>query len=259
MEKISQFIILTLFVCLVSPLFAVIPPNLNAAPVSASTDTSEHVILLHGVLKSGFSMKRLQTALEQEGYHAFNWDYDARNFTVQENAAKLDSLIRAKDFVRRRIHFIAHSIGALVVRHYFEEYPQNNPGRIVMIAPPNQGSRLATELRDFPPFRWFYKKSIANLLTGADAFAPNAGIPDTEFGIIAGGTGGEHGFTWYLPGDDDSVLSVEQTRLRGAADFIVLPHVHGTIVIQDDTILQSLYFIEHGRFLHQEVNRADML
>lgn len=226
-------------------------------PEAASPEvvSEETVVLLHGALKTAFSMERLDRAFAAKGYRTLNWDYDARNFTVQENAGKLDSLIRTRGIHRTRTHFVTHSIGGLVVRYYLEEYTLPHPGRFVMISPPNQGSYLATELQDFPPFKWFYRESVQNLLTGQDAFAPNAGIPDTEFGIIAGGTGGKRGFTWYLPGDDDGVLSVEQTKLKGAEDFILLNHVHANIVIQDDTIIQALHFIEHGGFSRQPKHR----
>ncbi len=217
------------------------------------------VIFMHGALKSASSMDKLEAAFSSADYHTFNWDFNSRDFTVIQNAAKLDSILRHKDYLEHTLHFVTHSMGGIVIRYYLENYNPPNVGRFVMIAPPNQGSQIATELRGFPPFRWLYRKNVDYLVTGSDAFAPNAGIPDCEFGIIAGGTGGKYGFTWYLPGDDDSILSVEQTKLQGAADFILLHHIHATIMMEDDTIKQSLYFIQHGEFLHQQKEKLRTL
>ncbi|MCF7803852.1 MAG: hypothetical protein K9N46_00935 [Candidatus Marinimicrobia bacterium] len=217
----------------------------------------EMVVLLHGALKTAYSMKRLQNMFENEGYLTFNWDYDSRDYTVEENAAKLDSILRGQDYLEHRIHFVTHSMGGIIIRYYLEKYPPPHPGRFVMIAPPNQGSLIADELQEFPPFRWLYKKNVDYLTTGADAFAPNAGIPPVEFGIIAGGTGGKYGYAWYLPGDDDGTISVEQTKLNGAQDFILVHAIHANIMMQDQTLRQSLHFIENGHFEHQQLSQTD--
>jgi len=236
--------------------------NPSSQPVDTisldSTRTAgERVIFLHGALKSAYSMQRLVSMFRREGYQTFNWDYDSRNFTVEENAAKLDSIIKARDYLQYRLHFVTHSMGGIIVRYYLEKYSPSGLGRFVMIAPPNQGSHIANELQSFPPFRWLYKKNVDYLTTGEDAFAPSAGIPPMEFGIIAGGTGGKYGFTWYLPGDDDGTLSVDQTKLQGASDFILLPYIHGTIMMQDKTLRQTLNFIQDGHFEHQQLTNAD--
>jgi len=215
-------------------------------------------VFLHGALKSAFSMKRLEKAFARRGYQTFNWDYDSRNHTVEQNAAMLDSIVTARGYDQDVMHFVTHSMGALVARYYLTHYSPPRQGRFVMIAPPNQGSILATELQDFPPFRWIYKKNVDQLVMGDSTFAANLGIPECEFGIIAGGTGGKYGFTWYLPGDDDSVLSVKQTRLSGASDFVLVNHVHATIMREDDTIRNAMHFIEDGSFIHGQ-GRAEVL
>jgi len=224
--------------------------------IAANQDSGREsmVIFLHGALKTAWSMKRLETAFADSGYLTYNWDYNSRDFNVIQNAAKLDSIIRDNGYDRYQLNFVTHSMGGIVARYYLSNYHPPHVGRFVMIAPPNQGSKIATELQDFAPFRWLYKKNVDYLLTGKNAFAPNAGIPNCPFGIIAGGTGGKYGYTWYLPGDDDTILSVTQTKLPGAKDFILLHHIHATIMLQDDTIRETLYFIRHGQFNHHITN-----
>lgn len=229
----------------------------NQSNIDTVSSSGEMIILLHGALKSAFSMKRLENMFADHGYQTLNWDYDSRNYAVEENAAKLDSIIKARNYEQYKLNFVTHSMGGIIVRYYLDKYTPSKLGRFVMIAPPNQGSLIANELQKFPPFRWLYKKNVDYLTTGSEAFAPNAGIPPMEFGIIAGGTGGKYGFNWYLPGDDDGTLSVEQTKLQGASDFILLPYIHATIMIQDRTLQQTLNFIQEGHFEHQQLTRAD--
>ena len=78
--------------------------------------------------------------------------------------------------------------------------------------------------------------------------------PACEFGILAGGRGGR-GFNPLLDGDNDLVVSVETTRLAGAADFAVLPVIH-TLMMDDRTVQQyTLRFLQHGYFVSAEARQ----
>ena len=55
-------------------------------------------------------------------------------------------------------------------------------------------------------------------------------IPTCEFAILAGGKGDGEGWHEKVPGDDDgSVVAVEEARLVGASDFVILPVRHGAL------------------------------
>ena len=49
---------------------------------------------------------------------------------------------------------VTHSMGGIILRHLRD--PRLTWSRAVMLAPPNQGSRLAAGLVRNPLFRWFY-------------------------------------------------------------------------------------------------------
>ncbi|MCK4447839.1 MAG: hypothetical protein KAW56_12260 [Candidatus Marinimicrobia bacterium] len=46
------------------------------------------------------------------------------------------------------------------------------------------------------------------------------------FGIIAGGLNKKNGFNPLIPVDDDRTLAVEETKLNGCKDFILMPGLH---------------------------------
>jgi hypothetical protein len=78
------------------------------------------------------------------------------------------------------------------------------------------------------------------------------GTPSFEFGIIAGGRGNENGYNPWLPGDDDGIVSVESTRLAGAADFLLLPLNHAELRSDDKVLECTLRFLQHGYFVSPE-------
>jgi hypothetical protein len=87
---------------------------------------------------------------------------------------------------------------------------------------------------------------------GWETLAQKLSIPSVEFGIIAGGKGDGIGYNPLLEGDDDLVVTVEETRIPGARDFLVVPALH-TFMMDDETIQKStLKFLEHGHFVAED-------
>ena len=84
-----------------------------------------------------------------------------------------------------------------------------------------------------------------------DKLEKKLATPHCQFGIIAGGKGTE-GFNPLLPGNDDGVVRVEETRLAGARDFAVAPVVH--MFLKDDATVQeyTLRFLQKGHFISEE-------
>ncbi len=140
-------------------------------------------------------------------------------------------------------------MGGLVVRHLLSRdeawMRRIAVHRIVLIAPPNQGSAIARLLEDVPAYRLIYGEA-GQQLTPAEA----SNIPAIEhpFAIVAGGTGDGEGFNPLLPGDDDGTVGVAETRLEGAIDFLVVPEIHAMISNHQDTIRATINFLKHGKF-----------
>jgi hypothetical protein len=74
-------------------------------------------------------------------------------------------------------------------------------------------------------------------------------VAGREIGIIAGnvpvGMGRLFG---SFPGPNDGMVAVEETRLDGAADHIVLPVAHTALLWSSEVARQTVWFLEHGRF-----------
>ena len=154
------------------------------------------------------------------------------------------------------IHFVAHSMGNLVIRHWMhnqleEEKKRIDPrvGRLVMLAPPNQGASLAERFRDNPLFRLLMGTGGQQFTRDWDELQTQLATPPGIFGIIAGGGGNEDGISPLLDGDDDMIVTVEETRLAGAADFLVVPALH-TFIMDDPGVQEyTLRFLQYGYFV----------
>jgi hypothetical protein len=76
--------------------------------------------------------------------------------------------------------------------------------------------------------------------------------PNFEFGIIAGGTGDGDGYLKALPGDDDSLLTLETTKLAGASDFVQVKGIHQLLPQKESVRLATLRFLKLGYFISPE-------
>jgi len=214
--------------------------------VPKASAAEEIVILLHGIANVPLSMKYLEEHIEKAGFKVYNFGYPSTDVSIEEAADRVREKVEALG-PGITINFVAHSMGNLVVRRMFDrDLP--NLGKMVMIAPPNQGSLLAEQLKDLDVYRWIFGPAGQELPADRIGFFQSLPIPPCPFGIIAGGRGTEEGYNPLLPGDDDGTVRVEETLLPGAADFILIHSTHTLILFDKDTAEQTVYFLKHGKF-----------
>ena len=170
---------------------------------------------------------------------------------MSEHAQSLARIITHLDGIEE-INFVAHSMGNIVVRHYLacqQAKPDPRLRRMVMLAPPNHGSLAAVVLADNAPFKVLTGRAGQELGVQWSTAEQRLATPQFEFGILAGGKQHGRGFNPLLPGDNDGTISVDTTRLAGAADFAVLPVLH-TFFMDDPKVQKyTLRFLQHGYFI----------
>lgn len=218
------------------------------------------VILLHGLFRSRSSMNGLARELEKnDSYTVFNFGYPTTQADIGTHAASLARVIENLDGIEE-IHFVAHSLGNLVVRHYLADHtdqqrmlvPDPRLRRFVMLGPPNGGARLAETLGKNKLFDFFVGDSGRQLGKDWSEFEKHLATPKFQFGIIAGGLESKNIGNPLLEGDDDMVVSIEETRLVGAHDFLVLPVLHSFIMDNKESRKAIVRFLEHGYFLSEQ-------
>ena len=217
------------------------------------------VIVLHGLAGSRQQMSPLAEFIaEQSGWTVLNVTYPSTRAAVGDHAAALRSIVANLDDAQE-IHFVAHSLGNLVVRHYLADHAAAHQGRMdprirrfVMLGPPNHGSRVAQTLSGNLIFDNTLGLSAQQLAHRWEELAPHLAVPACEFGIIAGGKGNSVGFNPLLGGDDDGTVAVSETKLSGATDFALVDVLHSSMMNDPQVQEFTLRFLRAARFRDSE-------
>jgi triacylglycerol lipase len=207
----------------------------------------EAVVLLHGMGRSWVSMALLGHRLSRHGYEVHLFGYSPRRPTLDQLSLELQRFIEER-VEAETYHLIGHSLGNIIVRNGFRFRYRPSLSRIVMLAPPNGPAALASSLRENRLYRWWTGDSGQKL--GDVEFYRTLPVPTVAFGVIAGDRGHRLGFEE----PNDGVVRVENTRLDGMRDWLVLHHTHTFIMLSADTADHCLRFLRGGRF--QELERG---
>lgn len=221
----------------------------DSLPRSDARD--ECVVLLHGLARTSLSMELLGWSLEDHGYRIANIDYPSREHPIEELSTMavgqgIESCQAGGD--ADAIHFVTHSLGGILVRYYFAHNELDKLGRVVMLGPPNQGSKAADELRDVPGFDWINGPAGYQLGKGEESIPLQLGPPDFEVGIIAGNQTIDPVTSAVLDDPDDGRVSVSDTRLEGMRDFRVVNASHAFIMQKTQVFLLVERFLRTGSF-----------
>jgi triacylglycerol lipase len=225
----------------------------DGAPAAAPGATAEHVVLLHGILRTPRQMRPLQQRLEEAGYVVHNLGYpstklDLAAIVEHVHASLSQPAVAAGLASGPRVHFVGYSLGGLVARAYLKSHRPARLGRVVLLATPNHGSEVADALKPLPPYHWIAGPVGQELGTDRSAIEALFSPVDYEVGVLAGDVSLDPLGSLVLPRPHDGKVSVESTRLPGMADHRVLHASHTFFPANERVIEETLAFLREGRF-----------
>jgi pimeloyl-ACP methyl ester carboxylesterase len=195
-------------------------------------DARELVFLVHGMGRTPVSMYLLERRLEAAGYRVVNFGYSVAADSIGELGGELAHAVAEQAGSAPRIHFVGHSLGNILVRWMLVHAPPPAAGRVVMLAPPNQGAAAADRYGEW--IGWLLRP-VRELGTGEASVPRKLPTPgDVEIGVVAGAR--------------DGTVRVAETRLDGAREHVVVPAEHTFIMNRGDVHQLVLRFLREGSF-----------
>jgi pimeloyl-ACP methyl ester carboxylesterase len=218
---------------------------MNANPLPDAGREPGLVILVHGLWQSGLELFVMRRRLQADGsMRAQFFSYPTVVGTMSNHVRRLIDCARAHK--AEQLHFVGHSLGGLVVLRALEITDDLPPGRAVLLGSPLQGSRTAQSLARLP----FGRALLGGALTQECVeWSPREWSGRREVGVIAGSMGfGVGRLLANLDTEHDGTVLVEETRLPGAKDHIVVPASHTGLLLSAQVATQTRHFLEHGTF-----------
>lgn len=210
------------------------------------------IILVHGLWMTGMEMTLLKHRLEADhGFNCVMFSYASVTGHMIDHVRKLRELAQQQRC--EHLHFIGHSLGGVITYKLLESTNDLPPGRAVLLGSPLQGSRAVDAISKWTLGRVAVGDEVCKeLLEGQ----PRHWDGRRDIGLIAGSVNMGIGrfFSNEFTANSDGTVLIEETKLDGAADHIVLPVSHTSMVFSPLVTRQTVRFLEHGKFDHDDVS-----
>ena len=211
---------------------------------------TEYVLILHGMGRTRFSMRKVARFLEERGYKTMNLSYPSTSepIPVIADTYVKEAILSCVKQGADKIHVVTHSLGGIVIRQYLQNNSLPQGSRIVMLGPPNKGSEVADFLMNSFLYKWLMGDAGQSLGTDEDSYVNMLGPVEEDIGIIAGTKTVDPISSLLIPGPDDGKVSVDSTMLEEMTDFICIPKSHPFMASSRTIMHQIEYFLEKGQF-----------
>lgn len=211
----------------------------------------EAVVIIHGLYLGRFAMWPLARRIESHGFESKLFAYPSFTATLARNADRLARYLAALESTT--VHFVAHSLGGLLVRTLLHRHPDQRPGRVVTLGTPHRGSHVARRLAR--------SRVLAVLLGASYEHGLDGDLPpwpaDRQVGSIAGDRPiGAGRVVPGLPSPNDGTVAVEETVISTDRPHVVLPVTHTSMLLSPRVAEHVCAFLKTGGFSASSTSEA---
>ncbi|MCA1714594.1 MAG: alpha/beta hydrolase [Gammaproteobacteria bacterium] len=202
---------------------------------------TQRVVLLHGLWMPGAAMQWFAAQLKAAGFAPSTFSYPSVAGGPEAAVPRLVQRLREVDAA----HVVAHSLGGLIALQALCAEPDVPVARVVCLGSPLRGSGAASGvLTQFPAASLMLGRSAALLQQGFGCWQGRV-----EVGAIAGRVPRGLGALFAgFSGEHDGTVAVEETRLPGLADHVVVEASHSGLLFSAEAAQYAIAFLRHGRF-----------
>ncbi len=200
----------------------------------------DRVVLLHGLWRSVWAMEGVARFLNQEGFETLNVPYGS---FFKEMDEIVDWVAEEVGRSEKPTHFVTHSMGGVVLRHLAARYPELVTGKVVMLAPPNQGSEIVDWLEDSV----FGKMALGpgGLSLSTDKMREVPGFSeDQEVMVLMGCQPRMPFFKALLGAENDGIVGVDGGRVEGLDGLEVFQADHSFIMSEEEVLARILELLK---------------
>lgn len=226
------------------------------------------VILLQGIVRSRFSLMRMARGLAAAGFEMYNLGGPSPRLALEEQVERFRRELEQLGWELARLnggeapvmHGVGHSMGGVVLRVALAHAESIVPGRVVAIATPFLGTRVAEVVCQHRVARRVMGEALGDLTWHSAAIrrlASSVG-EDPEVGVVLG----QQHFQPLLPsawinawlGLEDTDGTIQPASARGdglwppPADVLTVRTGHTFMAEKAEVIRQTAHFLAHGRF-----------
>lgn len=204
-----------------------------------SQGSDHYVVCVHGFMGGGWCMHFLEKNLKKDGWEVVNWSYSSREDYIENHAKKLLEKVEqlAKQKPGKPIHFVAHSMGGLVVLAAMNANTcpkEAKQGRVVLIGSPIRGSRCARALKNYSWIRSFAKDFAGKQLMEKETFEHLGKFPPSLDKILV--ITGTFGWSFFLDGPCDGTVLVEETQLDVPHEQVQVARGHVSLIFSKKVV-----------------------
>lgn len=205
---------------------------------------SETVLLVHGLWMGGWAMGWLGRCLREAGFETAAVAYASMRETPEAHVRRLSAAVASCGATK--VHLLGHSLGGVIVLRYIQEGADKRVGRALLLGTPARGCQAALAFEQQP----WGQAMLGNTLALWRSPFPDAIDATAEVGAIAGSEPFGLGPLFvHLPAPSDGVVTVQETRIRGLRDHIVLPVSHTGMLVSSRVARQAVSFLKTGQFV----------